>query len=26
MLGFRSPKICTPEVLMRACRHERPYP
>lgn len=25
-LGFRSPKICTPEVLMRACRHERSYP
>jgi hypothetical protein len=26
MLGFRSPKICTPEVLMRMCHHERPDP
>ena len=26
MLGFRSPKICTPEVLMRIYRHERPNP
>ena len=26
LLGFRSPKICTPEVLMRIYRHERPNP